>query len=496
VSHAPLRVLFIASELAPHAKTGGLGDVITALPRALARLGASVRIVLPYYRALRERQSTLALARRLTPLRLDLGGEAMSIGVIEGKLPGSTVELVLLDHPPYFDRPGLYGEGGADYNDNALRFGLLAKGAVEVSRQLGPWPDVVHAHDWQAALAPLYFHERADGGHPLPSQVLTIHNLAFQGLFPRETLPALGLDWSTFTPEGVEFYGQVSFLKAGVVYADRIATVSPRYAREIRTAEFGCGLDGLLRSQTAKVRGILNGGDYEVWTPEHDRLIDARYDDEDLSGKEACKAALQRELGLPVRPRIPLLGVVSRLTEQKGMDLLATIAPELCAADMQICLLGAGDSGLETRFSELGRRQPQRAAVRIGYDETLAHRVVAGSDIFLMPSRFEPCGLTQIYSLRYGTIPIVRGTGGLDDTIVDYDRKTRTGSGFKFGDATPAALLSAIRRAVRVYAEDHVAWLELQRRAMRLDYSWTAAARSYLELYDEATKERLRSKAS
>jgi starch synthase len=476
-----MHILVISSEVAPYSKTGGLADVAGALPRALAELGARVTVVTPRYETVDPQR--WSLAKRLRTLPVPVGPDTLEVGIYEGKLPGSAARVYFLDHAPSYGRPQLYGEGNQDYPDNARRFALLCRGALEVMRDMGGWPDIVHVHDWQGSLAPLMVKRGWFPGTPRAGCVLTIHNLAFQGLFPAHVVDELGLGRDLFHPEGIEFYGNVSFLKAGILFADRVTTVSPKYSREIQTPELGCGLDGLLRSLRGRLTGILNGVDYDVWDPHHDATIPARFGPDDPKGKAVCKEALQRAFGLPTRANLPLIGAISRVTEQKGFDLVAEIAEDLARLDVQLAILGTGAKDLETRLTDLARRYPTKIAIRIGFDEKLAHLIEAGSDMFLMPSRFEPCGLNQLYSLRYGTIPIVHAVGGLDDTIVDYDPKTHTGNGFKFEEYAGQALLSTIKRALSAY---HVgdAWREMMLRAMGLDYSWSISARRYMELYE------------
>jgi starch synthase len=481
-----MNVLIIASEVIPYSKTGGLADVTGALPRALANLGAQVTVVTPRYESIDP--TRFSLARRLRTLPVPVGSDTVEVGLFEGNLPGSRARVYLLDHPPSFGRPHIYGEPSQDYPDNARRFALLARGALEVMRDMGGWPDIVHAHDWQAALALLMVKRGWFPGTPPTGCVLTIHNLAFQGLFPATVVEELGLGADLFTPDGIEFYGNLSFLKAGILFADRVTTVSPKHAREIQTAEFGCGLDGLLRSKGSKLRGILNGADYDIWDPRRDPHLPKTFGPDDLTGKATSKEALQRAFGLPVRPGVPLIGAISRLTEQKGFDLVAEIAEDLARLDVQLAILGTGAKDLETRLTDVARRFPNKLAVRIAFDDRLAHLVEAGSDMFLLPSRFEPCGLNQMYSLRYGTIPIVRAVGGLDDTIVDYDPRSRTGNGFKFEDYSGQALLGTIRRALNAFNSVE-SWRETMLRGMRLEYSWETSGRRYLETYEEILKE-------
>jgi starch synthase len=462
--------------MAPFAKTGGLADVLAALPRALAGLGHEVTVVLPRYRSIDP--ARFGLARWLRSLPVRLGPDTVEVGVFEGTPPGGRVRLFFIDHPASFDRDGLYGPpSGGDFHDNARRFALVSAAALAVAHASGAPPELVHGHDWQAGPAIVY----AQRGAPPPRTVFTIHNLSYQGLFPEPLVDQLGLGREHYHPEGFEFWGQLSLLKAGAL-ADRITTVSPRYAEEIQLPEQGVGLDGFLHARRSRLLGILNGADYDVWSPERDPLLPAHYSAADLSGKRACKAALQRELGLPLRPQVPLCGSVSRLTDQKGFDLVTAVLPSLLEGDVQYVVLGAGDPAIEQALLGLGRRYPSKLAVRIAYDEALAHRIEAGADLFVMPSRFEPCGLSQLYSLRYGTPPIVRATGGLDDSIIDYDARSATGTGFKFTPYKREALGEAWRRALLAYHSGSD-FTQLIRRAMQQDFSWASSARRYDALY-------------
>jgi starch synthase len=468
-------VLFIASEVAPWSKTGGLGDVGGALPRALAARGHRVAVVTPRY------GSIDAAARRLErlPHGLWAGGHGFALYRAAGPAP-----VYFVEHEHFFGgRRGLYAEHGRDYLDNADRFAFFTRAALALPRELGLSPRIVHANDWQAALAPwLLSHEFA--GQPWAHDartVFTVHNLAYQGVFGPDDAFRIGLPAHVLRPEAMEFHGGMSFMKAGLVFSDAITTVSPRYAREIQTPQFGEGLDGLLRHRSARLSGILNGIDVAEWDPATDPYIPAHFGADDLSGKAACKEALQREMGLPVRAGVPLVAMVGRLAEQKGLDLVAAALGELLELDLQLALLGSGRHDYEELFRRLTRERPDRIAARIGFDERLAHRLEAGADLFLMPSRFEPCGLNQMYSLRYGTVPVVHAVGGLDDTVDDYDG-ANAGTGFKFAGYHPQALLGALRRAVDVY-RDRRAWRGIMTRGMAQDFSWATAAQHYEELY-------------
>jgi starch synthase len=407
-------------------------------------------------------------------------GEATSLWVKKAE-----ATFYLVEHERLFgSRRGLYGEGGRDYGDNAERFAFLTRAALAIPGATRLRPRIVHLNDWQTGLGPyLLAHEHADDPALAGARtVFTIHNLAYQGVFPKEVIPHLGLPWSAFRPDALEFYDRLSFMKAALVGADALTTVSPTYAREILEPEGGAGLDPVLRHRRDRLTGILNGIDAGEWDPATDPHLPARYSARSLAGKARCKAALQRELGLAERPDVPLLTMVSRLAEQKGVDLVAAALPELLARDVQLAILGSGDPAYEQALAAAARERPGRMAVRIGFDEALAHRLEAGGDAFLMPSRFEPCGLNQMYSLRYGTVPVVRAVGGLDDTVEDYDGWNR-GTGFKFRDYAPAALLLAVRRALDAH-RDKKAWRGLVTRGMAQDFSWDRSAERYEALYE------------
>lgn len=498
-----MNVLHVASEVAPFSKTGGLGDVLWALPRALAQHAGQVQVVSARYGSIDP--AAHGLAKRLRKLNVRLGADSFEVGLYEGRLPGPgpKVPVYLLDHPLFSNRPGVYGppgNPGEGYPDNALRFALLSRAAIVLAQEILPPVDVVHAHDWQAGLA-VHFAQQADWDTP-PATVFTVHNLMFQGLFPLSVASQFGIPGELLTPDGLEFYGQASFIKAGLQLADRLTTVSPRYAQEICTPELGCGLDGVMCARRGRLVGILNGADYDRWSPWLDGALPATYgkpaaaidamDEQafvtELLGKARCKAELQREMSLPVRPRTPLLCTISRLTEQKGTDLLLDwLDTELSERnDFQFVLLGQGEPAFEHRIRMLSQRYPSRVAVRLLFDEGLSHRIEAGADFFVMPSRFEPCGLNQLYSMRYATLPIVRATGGLFDTVVDFDARSRSGTGFTFGPFTVAALGNAVRRALSAYSSDEPGLLGMQKRAMRADFGWSASAKAYLGVYEQA----------
>jgi starch synthase len=476
-----MRVVMLSPEVYPYAKTGGLADVLAARPPALAAAGVEVTVCVPGYRSALRAAGTPAPGPRLyAPIASRMEAAEMVC------VPGAPVPTVLLRADRYFDRDGLYGEGGQDYPDNAERFAFFCRAALEWLRAEREPPDVLHVHEWQAALAPAFLRATAALYPELGRvrTVLTLHNLAFQGRFPADHWHVLNLDARYFVPEFLEFYGEINFLKAGMVFADALTTVSPRYAAEIQTPAFGEGLDGVLRARGAALRGILNGIDDAVWDPATDPHLPARYRAGDLAGKARCKRALQAELGLEVDDDAPLLGVVSRLAEQKGFDLLAVaLPPALEGWDAELAVLGSGEERYERWVRELEARFPGRVGARVGFDEGLAHRIEAGADVFLMPSRFEPCGLNQLYSLRYGTVPIVHATGGLDDSVAEFDPATGTGTGFKFTPYTPDAFLAALERALRT-RRDPALWARLVANGMAQDFSWSRAAAEYRALYE------------
>ena len=475
------RVLFVTSEAEPLAKSGGLADVSRALPIALKQQGIDVRILLPCYPSAIGELVSPRIEARLDPL---LGVE--NAALISGLLPDSDVPVWLVHAPSLFSRPGgLYqDDNGQDWVDNALRFAFFARVAAEIAagRILDWKPDVVHSNDWHAGLVPLLLW--MEKGFK-PATVFTIHNLAFQGNFPREVLRSISIPEQLFTDGGVEFYGQVSYLKAAIRYSDKITTVSPTYAREVLSPELGCGLDGVLHARKDDFCGILNGIDNELWDPATDVNLLHRYSRHDISGKRLCKAEFQRALGLEIDPRIPLIGFVSRLAHQKMADVILENIPAIVAAGAQFALVGEGDPVLETAFETMQHQYPHRVAVHIGYEEVLAHRLQAGADILLAPARFEPCGLTQLYALRYGTVPVVRRTGGLADTVTDIGPPDLA-TGFVFEDPTRDELMRAIERALALY-EEPLAWRRLQLKGMAEDFGWAASAGRYAALYHQIT---------
>jgi starch synthase len=477
-----MHIAFAASECVPFSKTGGLADVVGALPSALAALGHQVSVFLPRYK-----QTKLAKSETVVrSLTIPFDDQYRFCSVLDGgSLSG--VRFYFIEYPRFFERDTLYGTPSGDFPDNAERFALYSRAVLEASKILGV-PDVFHCHDWQSALIPIllrsmYSEDPAFRGVP---SVFTIHNMGYQGLFAPDTLPLLLLPWDLFTIDKLEFYGQVNFLKGALVFSDFITTVSKKYSQEIQTTEYGFGLEGVLRARAASVTGILNGVDYEQWSPEKDKFPITRYSAADLTGKAACKKDLLTEFGIAnADASLPVIGIVSRFAAQKGFDLISQVADRLAREELIIVALGNGDKEYEDLFRRLNKQFPQKIAVKVAYDNAIAHKIEAGADMFLMPSRYEPCGLNQIYSLKYGTVPVVRATGGLDDTIEPWDAKSGKGTGFKFTDYNGEALLSTLRAALAAY-QDKTSWQTLMRNGMGKDFSWAASAKEYVRVYEKA----------
>jgi starch synthase len=480
-----MRVLMVASEGVPFAKTGGLADVLGALPRALAQLGHEVDVVMPRYRGV----TAGTAARTLT---VALGNHVAEAQCFTAEADG--VRTVLIDHPGYFDREYLYGAPGRDYVDNPERFAFLCQAALDWMVASKTAYDVVHAHDWQAGLIPVLLARmvRTQTALRRIPTVLTIHNLAYQGVFDASWLPHLGLSWELMRMDAMEYWGRISYLKGAIVFSRLITTVSPRYAQEIQTPELGFGFDGILRARASDLVGILNGIDYDRWDPERDPDIPEPYNAEHLDVKRVSKRALLERYGLLAGDGLerPAVGIIARMIDQKGFDLLSDIADELPRLGASVVLLGSGERQYEDQWLGLAARYPQNIGVHIGFDESLAHLIEAGADLFLMPSRFEPCGLNQMYSLRYGTIPLVHATGGLADTVQNYDAANGTGTGFTFDEYSPQALLGTLRWALGVF-KDGQAWRRIQAAGMRQDHSWAASARHYVEVYERAAASRV-----
>jgi len=479
-----MEITFVTTELAPFVKVGGLADVSAGLPKALRALGHSVTTVVPRFPEL-EAQGLL-LARRLTPLRFALGDQALEATIFDGRL-ASQVDLVVVDVPGLFDRPGVYGHGGEDHPDNAVRFAAFSRATAELVRQRvagGRQVDILHCNDWATALVPSYIRALAAETPALATcrTVLTIHNVGHQGVFPKEQLPTIGFGWDAFRVDGIEFYGNINLLKQGIVTADGVTTVSPTYAREIQTQAGGAGLDGVLREREGGLVGIVNGVDYAVWNPATDPALVARYDAEDPTNKARCKGALQREVGLPIDGAAPLIAFVGRLAEQKGVDVLLGVLPRLQrVSDAQVLIAGDGDPSIVGAIEATVAKSNGRVVFARAASEPLVHRVFAASDFVCVPSRFEPCGLVQLYAQRYGALPVAHATGGLVDTIVDCDSKLETGTGFLFDAPAKDALLGALERAIAARVLPR--WPALVRRVMRLDRGWEGPARRYEQLY-------------
>ncbi len=484
MAHKPLNILFVSPEAAPFAKTGGLADVAGALPCALAKLGHQVKLVIPRYGSI---DGAAYGFKEWLAVEVPSASGMIPAVIERGFFSEEKISVLAVRHDPFFARAGLYGEGGGDYPDNLDRFTFLCRAVMELLPRLaqdGWTADLLHAHDWQTALCMVYprtLYARDPVANRLGT-VFTIHNIGYQGHFPEADYPKTGLGMDLFTPAGLEFYQKLNLMKGGLLFADRLTTVSPTYSREIQTPEFGFGLEGVVRERADRLVGIVNGIDTDVWDPETDHYLSSRYGLAKIAGKSICKIALQQEMNLPVR-NVPLLVVISRLSDQKGLDLVADIVPALMTEELQLVLLGSGDPDLEVRFRSLQAQWPRKFGLRIGFDDGLAHRIQAGGDLFLMPSRYEPCGLSQLYSLRYGTVPIVRQTGGLADTVAAYGASEHA-TGFAFKEASAGALLSTIRAALAVYAHPK-RWAALMQAGMKTDVSWAKSARAYADLYEQ-----------
>jgi starch synthase len=482
-----LKVLFVASECAPFAKTGGLADVAGALPKALRARGIDVRVVMPLYAGMPWNDLEILDGSVSVPMWWGNANARVRVG----KLPGSDVPVYCLEYNRYFDRPYLYGTPSEGYPDNLERFTFLSRGSLEVCKALGFQPDVIHCNDWQTALVPVYV-DTVEWGKPLhgAATIYSIHNLAYQGVFDGGGMFITGLGREHYNAHEFEHFGALNVTKAALRHSTLLSTVSPTYAREIQTSEYGNGLDGLLAERRGDLAGILNGIDVDEWNPAADRHLPAAFSADDLSGKAACKAALQKEAGFAVRPDVPVFGIVGRLTPQKGFDVLAHALDRVLGWDVQIVLLGTGDDDAQRFFAYVDAHRGDRFRAWLRFDNGRAHRIEAGADFFLMPSRFEPCGLNQMYSLRYGTLPIVRATGGLVDTVSTYDETTAEGTGFVFGDLHPEALANTIGWAVSTWFDRPRHIQTMRERAMRQDFSWERAASQYEDLYHRAVKTR------
>jgi len=486
-----LKILIAAAEVVPFAKSGGLADVVGALPKALRKLGHDVRVVMPRYYIIDKDKYNLKPLEGSLGVPMGVIGEEWA-GVYEGVLPGSDVPIYFIEHERYFGRKGLYDENGIAFSDNDNRFIFLSRAAMQLAKKLHFKPDIIHANDWHTAAMPIFLNTvyAQDPDFEHTASVLSIHNLQHQGKFYKGAMDVLGIGWEHFTEDELEEYDGINLLKGGIVHSNAINAVSQKYADEIRTSEFGWGLEGLIGHHSIKLFGILNGVDYEEWSPAIDTFISANYDIDKMDGKKICKQALQKTFNLPQRENVPVIGLVGRLVEQKGISLLAEVIGGLLEMDIQIVLLGTGEVWAEHFFSNIASIYPEKFGTYIGYKNDLAHQIEAGSDFFLMPSLFEPCGLNQIYSLRYGTLPIVRATGGLDDTIANYQPYTGRGDGFKFYDASSEALYGTVKWAVDTYYNDKNGMEELIENAMKKQFNWEVAAKAYEEMYQYSLTQR------
>jgi starch synthase len=488
-----VKIVLVSPEVVPFAKTGGLADVAGALPIALSKLGHDTCIFMPMYRQVVDSQKGGKFDVEETGVELSFPVyHRMQKGIIwKSSFPGTSVPVYFVEHDGYFYRRELYGDVRGAYPDNSERFAFFSRAVLEAVVALGIEPDVFHLNDWQSALIAVYLKTIFTGGPVLgkPASLLTIHNLAYQGRFPKWEMNFTGLGWEHFNWKELEYYGEANFLKGGIVFADLINTVSNKYSQEIQTEEFGAGLEAILSDRSADLHGILNGVDYRNWDPATDKLIPANYSPQDLSGKAECKAELQKINDLPQKPDIPLVGIVSRLADQKGFDILGEAMEEIMKLDMQLVVLGTGQKKYHDLFAGIGKKYSDRTGISIKYDNQIAHMIEAGSDMFLMPSRYEPCGLNQMYSLKYGTVPVVRATGGLADTITDCTDKTLkngTANGFSFSEYSAADLLKTLKRAVNTYTKKPKVWKKLVDTGMAQDFSWNRSAREYVGLYEKA----------
>jgi starch synthase len=481
-----MHIAFAASEGVPFSKTGGLADVVGALPGALAALGHQVSVYLPRYRQTKLTDPATVVRSVTVPFDDEYRFSSVVGGITQGG-----VKFYFVDYPQYFDRDSLYGTSAGDYPDNAERYALFSRTVLEASKILGV-PQIFHCHDWQSALIPILLKTiyAEDPAFRDVGTVFTIHNMGYQGLFPPDTLPLLMLPWDLFTMSKMEFFGQVNFLKGALTYADFVTTVSRKYSQEIQTSEYGFGLEGVLHDRAATVTGILNGVDYGEWSPQSDKFAAQKFSPQDLTGKAKCKQDLLAAFGMAkANPKLPVIGIVSRFAAQKGFDLIAQAADRLAREEMTMIVLGSGDRAYEELFQRLNKQFPAKIAVKVAYDNALAHKIEAGADMFLMPSRYEPCGLNQIYSLKYGTVPIVRATGGLDDTIEPWDARSGKGTGFKFTEYSGEALLLTVKHALQAF-RDQTSWQVLMRNGMNKDFSWNASAREYGKVYEKVRQMR------
>lgn len=475
-----LDIVFVSSEAAPFSKTGGLADVSASLPQALAKLNHKLYVFLPFYRQTKEKN--YAFFDEGLRLHVNLGNKSIAYSLL--RLARKKVTFYFIQQDEYFDRQYIYGGPGGEYEDNALRFAFFSKAVLKSIQYLRLKASLIHCNDWQTALVALHLRETREFKEALKSvrTVFTIHNLLYQGIFPKDTLAAIGLDWKFFHPEYLEFYGKINFMKAGLLYADILTTVSKNYAREIQTPAYGEKLDGLLKKRGKDLYGIVNGVDYSHWNPANDDFIKAKYDKDNLDGKQACKEDLLKQVGLAADSQTLVFGNVSRLVGNKGIDFIIKLIPYIAQHDERLVVLGYGDEYYHAALQRLKQQYPAHIAIKIGYDEELSHKIEAGCDIFLMPSLYEPCGLNQLYSLKYGTIPVVGAVGGLEDTVIDYNSDPVRGTGFKFRELSFEAFLQAVNRARALYSNS-VGWNQIMARAMSCDFSWEHSAKEYVDVY-------------
>ncbi len=476
-----MNILLASSEISPFAKTGGLGDVAESLPLLLNTMGVNASAIMPLYKLVGENGFLPKLHRPDIPIKM--GGKEMKFSLHVTEFKGTKFYFIRNDE--LYHKDGLYGSPNGDHKDNALRFAFFSKAVLESIPFIGAI-DLIHCNDWQTALVPLYrkYLSKDDATLEEKKVLYSIHNLAYQGLFTRDVMPGIDLPDDLFVPEELEFYDKISFMKSGILYSDAISTVSEGYAEEILTPEFGCGLDGILKTRKKKLHGILNGADYSTWNPEHDKHLIRNYSPASLKPKMECKADLSKEFGIPFNEEAPMIGMITRLAEQKGIDVVVDAMEEILELGANFVILGTGDAKYNMLCESINKRFKGKAGARIAFDNGLAHRIEAGSDIFLMPSRYEPCGLNQMYSLKYATVPVVRSTGGLKDTVHDFNPKTKKGNGFVFKKVTTTDMLSALKRAVETY-KDKKTWSLLQANGLKCDFSWEASAKKYKELYKE-----------
>lgn len=483
-----LKIAFAASEVVPFSKTGGLADIAGSLPKTLSDLGNEVIIITPLYKMVRKSNPDIKKLNK--KIFVELGDKIIDGEIFTTKID-KNVTVYFIEKDEYYDRDALYGTALGDYKDNAERFIFFSKAVLSLLEELDFKQNIIHCHDWQTGLIPVLL-KTIEKDNPIfkkTKTVFTIHNLAYQGLFWHYDMHMTNLPWDVFNPQGIEFYGKMNLMKAGIVFADVINTVSKKYSKEIQTPEYGCGLEGVLKTRSKDLYGILNGVDYDIWNPEKDTYIIKNYSLKNLSGKYDCRKDLLNEYKLDIKDTTPIIGIISRLADQKGFDIISKAIDEIMKMDLVLILLGTGDKRYHTLFQKISEKFPKKAGINIGFNIQLSHKIEAGSDFFLMPSHYEPCGLNQIYSLKYGTIPIVRGTGGLDDTIINFNPETKKGNGFKFYLYTPEALVSSIKKALSVYKNKKL-FQTLIKNAMTCDFSWTKSAKEYVKLYQEALQKK------